>query len=78
MISLVTLLQFPVFQLQFQSRQVAECSISRARPRIIRGLGRVLRKNRNTDTLCAGETVHTVDLGYKQLDRNGHIDPSAK
>ena len=76
MIALLTLLQFPVFQLQFQSRQVAECSISRARPRIIRGLGRVLRKNRNTDTLCARETVHSGPR--VQLDTNGHIDPSAK
>lgn len=53
--------------------QVAECSISRARPRIIRGLGRVLRKNRNTDTLYDP----AFEVGYFVTPESGDSASSA-
>jgi len=51
LVSIVGGISNKYFRVLGGNSQVAECSMARARPRIIHGLGRVLRKNRNSNTL---------------------------
>ena len=49
--------------------EVAECSMASAEPRIIRGLGRVIRKNRSSTLCpCAIEGVSTSHQDEGQSD----------